>query len=44
MFRAYRPTHRRIHTAAHTTIDSVAAPFDQRARGPNGAATEPMVV
>jgi hypothetical protein len=27
MFRAYRPILRRIHTAAHTTIGSVAVPF-----------------
>jgi hypothetical protein len=48
MFRAYRPILRRIHTAVHTTIGSVAVLFGPRtlyrARGPNGTATEPMVV
>jgi hypothetical protein len=66
MFWAYRPILRRIHTAVHTTIGSVAVPFGPRvlyvvaglgdrsqaprpattyrARGPNGTATEPMVV
>jgi hypothetical protein len=40
MFRAHRPILRRIHT----TIGSVAVPFGPRARGPNGTATEPMVM
>jgi hypothetical protein len=31
MFRAHRPIFRRIHTAVHTTIGSVAAPFRPRA-------------
>jgi hypothetical protein len=80
MFRAHRPILRRIHTAVHTTIGSVAVPFrpralyvvaglgdcsvlreesefstqsreqspspatTYRAHGPNGTATEPMVV
>jgi hypothetical protein len=50
MFRAYRPILRKIYTAVHTTIGSVAVPFGQRAvyiyraRGLNGTATEPMVV
>jgi hypothetical protein len=31
MFRAYRSILRRIHTAVHTTIGSVAVPFRPRA-------------
>jgi hypothetical protein len=31
MFRAHRPILRRIHTAVHTTIGSVAVPFRPRA-------------
>jgi hypothetical protein len=31
MFRVYRPILRRIHTAVHTTIGSVAVPFRPRA-------------
>jgi hypothetical protein len=31
MFRAYRPILKRIHTALHTTIGSVVAPFVPRA-------------
>jgi hypothetical protein len=44
MFRAHRPIVRRIHTAVHTTVGSVAVPFGPGGRGPNGTATEPMVV
>jgi hypothetical protein len=39
MFRAYRSVLRRIHTAVHTTIGSMAVPFGPRARGPKGTAT-----
>jgi hypothetical protein len=44
MFRAHRPILKRIHTAVHTTIGSMAVPFGPRARGPNGTATEPIDV
>jgi hypothetical protein len=50
IFRAYRPILKKIHTAVHTTIGSVAVPLGPRAlyvvwaRGPNSTATEPMDV